>query len=54
MFLPILVQNLSQYRDSKLQELGVIEPVTKPPTWVNPLVALSQKDASSVQISVDM
>ena len=38
----------------KLLELGVIEHVTKPPTWVNPLVVVPKKDGEGVRICVDM
>ena len=38
----------------KLLELSVIGSITKPSTWVNPLVVVPKKDASGVWICVDM
>ena len=38
----------------KLLEYKVIEPVTSPPTWVNPLVIVPKPNASSIRICVDM
>ena len=52
--LPILMQKQVDTEIDKLLDLGVIEPVTKPPTWVNPLVVVPKRDSSNVRICVDM
>ena len=46
--LPILMQKQVDTELDKLLELGVIEPVTKPPTWVNPLVVVPKTDPSKI------
>ena len=52
--LPILMQKELDSELDKLLDLGIIEPVTKPPTWVNQLVIVPKKDGEGIRICVDM
>ena len=52
--LPILMQPQVNTELERLLELGVIEPVSKPPTWVNPIVVVPKKDPGSIRMCVDM
>jgi hypothetical protein len=51
--LPILMQKQVDTELERLLELGVIEPVSKPPTWVNPIVVVP-KDGNNIRMCVDM
>jgi hypothetical protein len=52
--LPFLMKQQVDKELDRLLELKVIEPVPKPPTWVNPIVVVPKKDSSSIRMCVDM
>ncbi|XP_057299437.1 uncharacterized protein K02A2.6-like [Hydractinia symbiolongicarpus] len=53
--LPILMQQQLDMELEKLSELGVIEPIESPPSWVNPLVIVPKKTPSDgTRMCVDM
>ncbi|XP_057310511.1 uncharacterized protein K02A2.6-like [Hydractinia symbiolongicarpus] len=53
--LPILMQQQLDMELEKLLELGVIEPIESPPSWVNPLVIVPKKTPSDgIRMCVDM
>ena len=51
--LPPLLQKKVDVEIDKLIELDIIEAVTSPPTWVNPLVVVKKSD-DSIRLCVDM
>ena len=52
--LPILMRQQVNAELDRLLDLDVIEPVTTPPTWVNPIVVVLKKDSNNIRMCVDM
>uniref|UniRef100_A0A7M5XNH5 Endonuclease n=1 Tax=Clytia hemisphaerica TaxID=252671 RepID=A0A7M5XNH5_9CNID len=52
--LPILMRKEVDTELDRLLELGVIEPVSDPPSWVNPIVPVPKPNSSNIRLCVDM